>query len=162
MKSQILLIILFLSNTAIGQVVKGGIDDPKNDYGVSVTRIQKTSGKKDSTWRISELKKMITTFKTNIRKSQKKCFGTSSELKNFSEVIAYLNIQQSSESSQVQPSLRCEDGEPHKCLMNKKNKKMLKKISEHPMLQHYLEKHENLLKNDNQKLRLNLEKHYDQ
>jgi hypothetical protein len=61
------------------------------------------------------------------------------------------------------PSLssgKCEDLKTYKCLMNRKNEKLIKEISEHRALQHYLEEFENILEKDFLEFHQNLKKHH--
>lgn len=163
-----------LSFSSFGQVIKGGADpsprDPSNPR-KGIYRIppnQELKPQKSGVGsgggmldKVFEVEKKIKKFNQSLSKRQKKCFGVKTEFKTFSEAIAYLNLQLHSDDLKANENQVCDKKHGnHRCLMNRRNSELLKSISEHPILEHYLIEHENLSVDDVQHLLQNLKKHH--
>jgi pterin-4a-carbinolamine dehydratase len=160
MKYFFILFLVVLSQAISAQVIKGGIDPkPQNPKDLPVNK-PRTLGGGTLVDKVREVEEKIQRFKAHLHARKIKCLGQRSELKNFSEAIAFLDLQQSTSFHQKSHHGECSHSEVYRCLVNQRTTKLLKSISEHPVLEHYLIEHEDLDEKDFSKLKENLKRHF--
>ena len=161
MKSLVLIFLIqFALNSAYCQVVKGGIDpDNKHREGAEIEN-KRTPGGGVTLDLIRDLEKKIELFNKHFHIRHKKCVGIDITFKNFSETVVYLNLKFESEKENTIQANVCERSKIHKCLIDKKATKLLKAVSEHKVLEHYLIEHEDFMPEEFEQFRTNLKKHY--